>query len=341
MQHRPGPPSEATSVALEQTILGYQPSQAVYVAAKLGIADLLRDGPQHCERLAQATGTHARSLYRVLRYLASVGIFTERRSAEFELTPRAACLQTGAPGSRRALAILNGEESYRAWGALLHSVQSGEPAFDHVFGEGVFDYLAAHPEAASVFNEGMTDLATQMAEAVTQVYDFAPIGTIVDVGGGHGGLLTALLDRHAHAKGVLFDQPHVAAAASRHIAASGHLARCTVVAGDFFGAVPVGGDAYLLARVIHDWDDARSVAILENCRRALTSQAKLLVIERVIPPGNQPSIGKLTDLNMLVMTSGCERTETEYRALLAAAGIRLCRTISTGSPFSVLEGMRA
>jgi hypothetical protein len=276
-----------------------------------------------------------------LRYLASVGIFTERRPAEFALTPLAACLLTAAPGSRRALAIMNGEEAYRAWSALLHSVKSGEPAFDHVFGQGVFAYLAVHPEPASVFNEGMTDLALHIAESVMQVYDFESTGTIVDVGGGHGRLLTALLERHAHVKGVVFDQPQVTEGASRHIAARGHQDRCTAVAGDFFSAVPGQGDAYLLARILHDWDDARSIAILKTCRRAMTSHARLLVIERVIPSRNQPSIGKLTDLNMLVMTNGCERTESEYRALLAAAGIRLCRTIPTRSLFSVLEGMPA
>jgi O-methyltransferase domain/Dimerisation domain len=328
------------SAALAEMLRGYQRSQALYVAAKLGIADLLKDGPKSCEELAQATGTHARSLYRVLRYLASIGVFTEGRHAEFGLTPLAACLQTGVPGSRRALAIMHGEDHYRAWGEILYSVKTGEPAFNHIFGQGVFAYLAAHPEAAAVLNEGMTDVATHMAEAVVQAYDFSPYGTIVDVGGGYGTFLTALLRVNPRARGILFDQPHVVAGATKHIEASGLGGRCQTVAGDFFTAVPAGGDAYVLTRVLHDWDEPHSIAILQSCHRAVADQGMLLVIEHVIPPGNAPSPSKLADLTMLVFTGGCERTEAEYRALFAAAGFTLRQIIPTQSPFSVIEGVR-
>ena len=319
---------------------GYQRSQALYVAAKLGIADVLKDGPKRCEELAQATGTHARSLYRVLRYLASIGVFTEGQHAEFGLTPLAACLQTGVPGSRRAMAIMHGEEHYRAWGEMLYSVKTGEPAFNHIFGQGVFAYLAEHPEAAAVLNEGMTDRATEMAQAVVQAYDFSSYGTIVDVGGGYGTFLTALLQANPQARGILFDQPHVVAGATKYIEASGLGGRCQTVAGDFFTAVPAGGDAYVLTRVLHDWDEAHSIAILKSCYRAVADQGTLLVIEHVIPPGNAPSPSKLADLTMLVFTGGCERTEAEYRALFTAAGFTLRQIILTQSPFSVIEGVR-
>ncbi len=328
------------SAALEQMMWGYQRSQALYVAAKLGIADVLKDGPKSCEALAQATGTHVRSLYRVLRYLASIGVFTEGQHAEFGLTPLAACLQTGVPGSRRAMAIMHGEEHYRAWGEILYSVTTGEPAFNHLFGQGVFAYLAAHPEASAVLNEGMTERATEMAHAVVQVYDFSSYGTIVDVGGGYGTFLTALLQVNPQARGMLFDQPHVVAGATKHIEASGLGGRCHTVAGDFFTAVPTGGDAYVLTRVLHDWDEAHSLAILKSCYRAMADQGTLLVIEHVIPPGNAPSRSKLADLNMLVFAGGCERTEAEYHALFAAAGFTLRRIIPTQSLFSVIEGVR-
>ena len=328
------------SATLTEMILGYQRSQALYVAAKLGIADLLKEGPRSCEELAQATGTHARSLYRVLRYLASIGVFNEGKPAEFELTPLAIGLQTGVPGSQRAMAIMYGEEHYRAWGEILYSVRTGEPAFNHIFGQGVFAYLADHPEAAAVVNEGMTDVATQMAAAVVQAYDFSSYGTIVDVGGGYGTFLTALLQAHPQVRGILFDQPNVVAGAAKQIEASGLAGRCHTVAGDFFTAVPAGGDAYVLTRVIHDWDEAHSIAILKSCCRAMADHGTLLVIERMIPPGNTPSRSKLADLNMLVFTGDCERTEAEYRALFAAAGFTLRQIIHTQSPFSIIEGVR-
>jgi hypothetical protein len=238
------------------------------------------------------------------------------------------------------MAIMHGEEHYRAWGEMLYSVRTGEPAFNHIFGQEVFAYLAEHPEAAAVLNKGMTDLAIQMAEAVVQAYDFSSYNTIVDIGGGYSTFLTALLQATPQARGILFDQPHVVADATKYIAASGLGGRCYTVAGDFFTAVPAGGDAYVLTRVIHDWDEAHSIAILKSCYRAMADHGTLLVIEQVIPPGNAPSRSKLADLNMLVFTGGCERTETEYRALFAAAGFTLRRIIPTQSPFSVIEGVR-
>jgi predicted O-methyltransferase YrrM len=223
---------------------------------------------------------------------------------------------------------------------MLYSVATGAPAFNHLFGQGIFAYLATHPEAAAVLNEGMTDGATDMAHAVVQAYDFSPYSTIVDVGGGYGTFLMALLQAHPPTRGILFDQPQVIAEATQHIEARGLGGRCHRVAGDFFTAVPAGGDAYVLARVLHDWDEAYSLAILQSCARAMADQGMLLVIEHVIPPGNAPSRSTRADLNMLVLTGGCERTEAEYRALLAAAGFTLRRIIPTPSPFSIIEGVR-
>jgi hypothetical protein len=242
---------------LLQMMTGYWVSQALHVAAKLGIADLLADGPVDCEDLAAATDTHAPSLQRVLRALASVGVFTEVSPGSFALTPLAELLRTETPGSMRALAIMYAEEQYRAWGELLHSVRTGEMAFDHQFGMGYFEYLAQHPEADRVFNEAMTGWTHQLVGAVMDTYDFSPFKTIVDVGAGYGALLTAILRSNPGTRGVLFEQPHVVASAEEQLVAAGVADRCTFVGGDFFAAVPTGGDAYVLSQILHDWDDER------------------------------------------------------------------------------------
>jgi hypothetical protein len=324
---------------LLQMMTGYWVSQAVYVAAKLGIADLLADGPVGCDHLAAATDTHAPSLRRVLRALASVGVFTEASPGSFTLTPLAELLRTETPGSMRALAIMYAEEQYRAWGELLHSVRTGEMAFDHQFGMGYFAYLAQHPEADRVFNEAMTGWTHQLVGAVVDTYDFSPFNTVVDVGGGYGTLLAAILRRNPGARGILFDQPHVVASAEEHLATSGVADRCTAVGGDFFAAVPAGGDAYVLAQILHDWDDERCVAILGQCRRAMPNHGKLLVVELVLPPGDEAFFGKWLDLHMLVLLGGRERTAAEYDALFRGAGFELARVVPTPPGPSVVEAV--
>jgi hypothetical protein len=326
---------------LLQMMTGYWVSQALYVSARLRIADLLVDGPRDVAALAAAAGADPAALYRVLRALASVGVFTETSRQTFALTPLADLLRSDVPGSMRALALLYADEQYRAWEALLHSVQTGTPAFDQRFGMPYFDYLAQHAEADAVFNAAMTGWSNQVARAVAESYDFSGLTTIVDVGGGYGALLTSILLRTPSAQGVLFDQPHVIDNAIHHLDEAGIAGRCTAVGGDFFAAVPAGGDAYVLAQILHDWDDERSVAILSNIRRVMPQHGKLLVVELVIPPGNAPSFGKWLDVHMLVLLSGRERTEAEYGALFGQAGFRLTQVIPTGPGPSIVEACPA
>lgn len=330
----PPPPA-----VLLQMMTGYWVSQSIYIAAKLGVADLLADGPRPVEALATATESHAPSLYRLLRALASVGVFTETSPHTFALTPMAALLRTGTPHSMHALAITYCEEMYTAWGSMLHSIRTGEPAFAHHFGMGPFPYFATHPEADRVFNEAMIGYTHQVANAVTASYDFSPFATVVDVGGGYGTLLAAILRDNPAAQGILFDVPHVIEAAEGFLNTTGVGARCARVAGDFFVALPGGGDAYVLSQILHDWEDADCLTILRHCRAVMPENGKLLVVELVIPPGNEPSFGKWLDLHMLAIPGGRERTEAEYAALFQAAGFELTRVIPTPAGPSVVEAV--
>jgi hypothetical protein len=314
-------------------------AQAIHVAARLGVADLLTDGPRPPAELAEATGTHARSLYRLLRALASVGVFAEDDQGRFGLTPLAECLRSGVPGSQRSAAIMMGEEHYRCWGDLLHCIRTGQTAFEHLVGQPVFDYLAGHPRQARLFDEAMVGIHGAETRAMLDACDFGTFGSLVDIGGGNGSLLIETLRRHPSLRGVLFDRPDVVERARAGLEAAGVAGRCTLVGGSFFESVPEGGDAYLLRHIIHDWDEERCLLILRNCRRALGPAARLLLVETVIPPGNEPSFGKLLDLNMLVVPGGMERTEREYRDLLAAAGFRLERVVPTRAEVSVIEGV--
>ncbi len=338
------PPSNADvppPVAMLQMISGFWISRAIYVAAKLGIADHLRDGHRTFDELAAATGTHAPSLYRVLRALASVGVFTEDEKRRFALTPLAETLRTDVPDSLRAFATVElGEEHYPAWGELLHSVKTGEIAFDRAFGMPVWNFFEQNPENAKTFNDAMTGFTLAVNDTVLSSYDFSSIGKIVDVGGGHGSLIASILKANPKMTGVLFDAPPVIEGARHRIRDEGIAERCEAVAGDFFESVPSGGDAYIVKWIIHDWDDERSVSILRNCHRAMAENGRLLLVEAVVPHGSEPHFSKYMDLNMLVMTGGRERTEDEYRALLKASGFRLTRIIPTESPMSIIEGER-
>lgn len=322
---------------VQQMTNGYWTTQIIYVAAKLGIPDLLQEGPKGIEALARDTGTHAPSLYRLMRALAGLGVFRENERGEYEATNLGRCLVSGSPGALRARAILNGEDWYRGWGGLLHSVRTGQTAFDHLYGMQWFDHMAGNPEVAAVFSEAMASATEGAARAVAEAYDSSGCRTIVDVGGGTGAFLAEILKANPHARGILFDRAHVVERAGGTLAGAGVADRCGVVAGDFFEAVPGGGDCYILSWIVHDWDDERSVAILKNCRRAMAADARLLVLEQVIPPGNEPSLSKLYDLHMLALSGGRERREDEYRALLEAADLRLARIIPTAVPRSVIE----
>jgi len=329
------------SLAMIRLITGFWVSRAIYIAAKLGVADLLKDESKDIGELAKATGSHGPSLYRVLRTLASVGIFAEDEKGRFAMTPLGATLQTDVPGSLRAwVNVQLGEEHYRAWGDPMHSVRTGASAFEHVFGMGVWQYRAQNIEHAKIFDEAMANL-TGMYNVLSS-YSFSKFDTIVDVGGGNGGLLIAILEANPSVKGVLFDLPHVAEKAKNRITNAGLAGRCQVVAGDAFSSVPDGGDAYILSRVIHDWDDARSIAILKSCHRAIAATGRLLLVEGVVRSGNEPDIIKFFDLNMMVLAGGRERTAAEYQVLLEAAGFALAKIIPTQSVMgvSVIESTR-
>lgn len=335
--------SENSSAAdLRRLIIGYRISQALNVAAVLGIADLLADGPKSVEDLAQATDSHALSLYRVLRLLASEGVFVEEAERRFRSTPLAEPLRRAAPISLKSRAEFDGDTAnWRAWGNLLHSVRSGETALDHTFDVSLFEYLEQNVETSGRFNDMMVRQTQGWARDVIEAYDFDGVGTLVDVGGGHGAMLAAILTAHPHMNGILFDLPHVVEGAAPRLEAAGVAGRCEVLGGSFFDSLPEGGDAYLLKHVLHDWDDARCKQILANCRRTMAQDARLLVLEVLLAPGNEPDYGKALDVNMLVLTGGRERGEAEYRDLLQANGFTLARVVRTPGELSVIEGLPA
>jgi hypothetical protein len=332
-------PSQALpDAALVQLVFGKCISMAISVAAKLRIADHLADGPQTLADLAANTKTHAPSLYRLLRPLAAAGVFSQEADGRFALTPMSEYLRSGVKGSLRGMADFFGSDwSWRSWGHLLETVQTGRAAFDSVFGEPVFEYLAKHPDESAVFNEGMTGFTSNIAPAVAEAYNFAAFKTVVDIGGGHGVLLNTILQSYAGTNGIVFDSPHVVVGAEDAIHNAGLTGRCRAVGGDFFQSVPAGGDAYLMKHIIHDWPDDRATTILRNCRKGVNPGGKLLLVELVIAPGDAADLGKIVDLEMLVVASGKERTEVEYRQLLAGAGWRLTRVLPTNSPTQIIE----
>lgn len=331
---------DAPHSQLDRMITGYWLSQAIYAAAKFGIADLLAAGPRTADDLAGETSTNADALYRLLRALASAGIFIEGPPRTFALTPLAEPLQADVPGSKRALALMAGDEQFAAWTEVVYSIQTGKKAFDKVFGKPVFDYLGEHHEKAKIFDAAMVGIHGRESGAVRAAYDFSSIKTIVDIGGGNGSQLIALLQANPHMRGILFDLPHVVERAKEPIAAAGLAGRCEVVAGSFFEAVPAGADAYFMRHIIHDWEDEKSLTILRNCHKAMPTDGRLLLVESVIPPGNDPFAGKFLDLVMLMIPGGKERTADEYRTLLADAGFELSRIVPTDSEVSVVEGVK-
>jgi hypothetical protein len=322
-----------------QIISGFWISRAVYIIAKLGIPDLLKSGPKTAEELAAATKMHAPSLYRILRALASVGVVSSDEGKRFAQTPLSATLVTGEPGSLRWFAISElGQEHYPAWGNLMHSVKTGEIAFDNFFGVDIWQYFQQNPEDAAVFNDSMSSVTAVTNEAITSLYDFSRFKKLVDVGGGHGGLITSILKLNPELKGVLFDAPQVIDGARARIEAAGLADRCETVAGDFFKAVPAGGDAYIMKWIIHDWDDERAITILKNVRNQMPAIGRIILVDSVVPESDEPHFSKFIDLNMLVMTGGKERTAKEFEELYAAAGFKLLRVIPTELPTSIIEG---
>jgi len=332
---------------MRSLIAGYWVSRLIYVVAKLGIADLLKDGPRTTGDLADAAGAHAPALYRVLRTLSGYGLFAEMKGKRFKLTPLGATLRTDAPASMRAFALMLVEKHvWDAWEQLIYAVRTGQLPFDKMFGMPFYSYLEQHPDDLEVFGESMTSLSgienPEVAVAYEKIHKAAQIGTLVDVAGGHGSLLAMILGRHKTLRGVLFDLPAVIAraAADKHVTAKAVAGRCTLVGGDFFTSVPKGGDAYILKYILHNWDDESSVRILENCREAMNPKGRILVADPVIPPGDTPSWGKLLDIQMMVVVQGKERTKEEFAALFKRAGLKLTRVIPTRCPLSLIEAVR-
>lgn len=313
-------------------------TQALYVAAKTGVADLLANGEKSVVELASATETNEKALYRVLRSLASNGIFRETETGNFVNTEYSELLRSDAPTSMRNGVIFMGEDwHWHVWGNLAESVKTGKPAWGYTHGgKEVFDYFMENPRQSEIFNRAMTDMSSTVAPRVVEAYDFSVFDTFADIAGGHGYLLAQILKAAPQTKGILFDLPHVIAGASEMLERENVAARVEKVSGDFFAQVP-SADGYIMKHIIHDWDDERSLAILRSINRAINEGGKLLIVETVVPEGNEPHYAKLLDLEMLVSPGGIERTASEYRDLLAQAGFRLTRIIPTKSPFSIIE----
>jgi SAM-dependent methyltransferase len=328
---------------LLRLIHGYALSQAIYVAARLGIADLLSVGAQSSAELAATLQVAPQTLHRMLRGLVLAGVLSEEADGRFALTPVGEYLGSHTDGSLRGLAIIHGETFYPAWGALLPSLHSGEIAFTRALGMDFFTYLMEHPRIDEIFNEFITQTATQIAGALLPIYDFSAVHKVVDLGGAFGTLLGPILQANPHLSGVLFDTAPVLAGTELFFDAAGLGDRTTSVAGDFFESVPAGGDLYLLSQILHDWDDEQCRRILTNCRQAIVPGGKLLIVERLLPERvTGPNIAVQFDLNMLVLNNGRERTEREYGAMLAETGFQLTRTVPLPPlPMSLLEATTA
>lgn len=316
-------------------------SNAIMVAARLGIADLLQDGPRSSEELAQVVEANPSSLYRLLRALTNVDVFAQDRDGRFRLTPISKYLQTNTPGSMRSLMIMCSDEwHYRSWGNFVTAVKTGKAPSEFLYGMPIFQYFEQNPEAGKNFNAAMTGFSAQATAAVAATYDFSRVARVVDVGGGLGTMAATLLKKYPRMHATLFDRPHVIAEARSFLEAEGVISRCELVNGDFFEAVPTGADAYILQNIIHDWDDEHAIGILKSCRRAIPAHGKLLLSEMVIPNNNRTYFGTVFDLEMQIFNSGSrERTEEEFRTLLAAAGFKLARVIPTPSFSYVIEAV--
>jgi SAM-dependent methyltransferase len=325
-----------------QMMSGFWVSRGIYIVAKLGIADYLKDGAKTAEELASLTETNADSLYRILRMLAMVGVFYQDDENCFALTPLSETLLSDAPASLRESAIIEmGEVHYEAWGNLLHTVKTGDIAFDSHFGMNIWQYFEKHPENARTFNRYMANASALLNDAIGKTDVFKDSRRIVDVGGGLGGMISAILKANPHLEGVLFDAPSVVEKSKEFLAEKNLSDRCRAVGGDFFEEVPVGGDVYTMRWIIHDWDDQKSIRILKNIRRVIPENGKLILAEAVVPENVQPHYSKFFDLIMLTITGGRERTESEYRALLGNAGFKLKRIIPTDSFLSIIEAVPA
>lgn len=331
------PSDDEAEMILDRMIEGYKDTQFVALAARLGIADLLGDGPLTSDQLADATGSNPDALYRALRVLAVRGIVAELPERRFAITPLSDLLRTEHPASRREAAVFDAGPWYRAYGALTHTVATGENAFRHVHGVSLFEYLADNPDEARMFDRRMTSFSSEEIPQIVEAYDFSGARTVVDVGGGEGQLLSAVLEVHPALRGVLFDLPHVVGGTEHRLGEGAVADRCTIVGGDFFESVPKAADLYLLKWIIHDWADDDAVKILSNCARAMDPAGRVVLAEVVIGAANSGDDGPMRDVHMMVLPGGRERTEAEFAQLLAAAGLRLTRVIVTSGVMCLLE----
>ena len=338
---RRAPPIQEQMLGL---LIGHWVSQAVFAVVKLGVPDALGGKALAPAALAEKVGADAGYLHRVLRALASAGVFREDARGRFALTKLGRTLRGDQPGNVRDFALMIvAPYNFRGWERLTEAVQTGKTAFDLEFGQPVFEYLRSHPEDERQFSAAMASISATENPAVARAYPFGRHRTLVDVGGAHGHLLAAILQRHKKLRGVLYDQPQVveAAAASGFVTAPAVRDRCEIASGSFFDSVPAGADAYLMKYIIHVWDDARCARILGHCRDAMAPDGRVLVVDRVIRPGNGPDWSKWLDLNMMVGPGGRERTRPQFAALFAASGLRLVKVHPTAGPLSVLEAARA
>jgi O-methyltransferase domain/Dimerisation domain len=323
---------------MQDLMFGAWISQAITVVAELGVADALASGPLPINDLASKVGTDPDALRRLLRVLISKGIFAQRDDGAYELTPLAELLRSDAPVSMAAMARFIGARQHREhWSLLTEAIKTGASVVPTLRGKSFFDYLGDDPEFAQIFNDAMTSFSGVWFEAVVEAYDFTRYSTIVDVGGGHGRLLAAILASAPNTQGVLYDLPEVIAGAAPLLQENHIAERVRLAEGSFFDGVPAGGDAYVLKHIIHDWDDDAAIQILRNVRSAAADGAVLLLVEGVIPENTGESLFKLTDMEMLLVNNGRERTAGEYRRLLDEAGFQMFGVVDTASPMSIIE----
>jgi hypothetical protein len=338
---RPSPPPEAAAVQLlYQLATGYMISSSLQVVLQLGIADKLASGPRTAAELAQAAGANEDALFRVLRALASVGVFEEQAPRQFALTLPGQFLRADHPATVRPMGLwISSPFHFRVYSNMMHAVRTGKPAVKETVGAPVFEYFTRDHELSEIFNDAMTNFSVSIAPAVLKSYDFAGVNVLVDIAGGHGETLMSILRQYPAMRGILFDLEHVVAGASKRIEALGLKDRCQTASGDFFKAVPGGGDMYILQHIIHDWDDDEAAAILKSIHTALEGKrnGRVLLIETVLQPGNEPDMGKLIDLEMLVLPGGRERTADEFGRLFARAGFELTRIVPTPSMACLIE----
>jgi O-methyltransferase domain len=338
-QIAPAPPNMAAGQTVFQIALGYIASSALHAVTRLGIADRVANGPVTVDALARDVGVQADPLYRVMRTLASLGVFEERSPRTFASNAAADMLQS-RPGSLRDIAMFMTDPlHFRVYAELSHSLETGKPAVEKVVGMPVFEYFAKDVEESSLFNDAMTSMSAAVVPAVLKAYDFSGIGVLADIAGGHGHVLGSILQQYPAMRGMLFDLGHVIAGATAKLTEMGVANRCTLTSGDFFASVPSGADAYIMKHIIHDWDDEQALRILRNIRTALGERkdGRLLLIETVVAQGNQPDFGKLVDLEMMLFPGGRERTADEFAALLARAGFEMTRIVPNESPLAVIE----